>query len=84
MNNHFLDIIKTRRSCRKYSAEQITDQELAAVLEAGTYAPTSRGLQSPFIVAVQQKELRELLAVYFEQDVSHDVYDRVDGERYVT
>ncbi|MCI5580561.1 MAG: nitroreductase [Phocaeicola plebeius] len=62
MNNHFLDIIKTRRSCRKYSAEQITDQELAAVLEAGTYAPTSRGLQSPFIVAVQQKELRELLA----------------------
>ena len=31
-----------------------------------------------------EQELRELLAVYFEQDVSHDVYDRVDGERYVT
>lgn len=31
-----------------------------------------------------EQELRELLAVYFEQDVSHEVYDRVDGERYVT
>ena len=30
-----------------------------------------------------EQELRELLAVYFEQDVSHEVYDRVDGERYV-
>ena len=43
MNNEFLEIIKTRRSCRQYKAEQITDEELKAVLEAGTYAPTSRG-----------------------------------------
>ena len=42
MNNEFLEIIKTRRSCRQYKAEQITDEELKAVLEAGTYAPTSR------------------------------------------
>lgn len=30
-----------------------------------------------------EQELRELLAVYYEQDVSHEVYDSVDGERYV-
>lgn len=29
-----------------------------------------------------EQELRELLAVYFEQDVSHEVYDSVDGARY--
>ena len=29
------------------------------------------------------EELRELLAVYYEQNVSHEVYDSVDGERYV-
>ena len=30
-----------------------------------------------------EQELRELLAVYYEQDVSHESYDSVDGERYV-
>ena len=29
------------------------------------------------------RALRELLAVYYERDVSYEVYDRVDGERYV-
>lgn len=43
----------TRRSVRKYKAEQISDAELDAVLRAGTYAPTAMGRQSPLIVAVQ-------------------------------
>ena len=55
-------MIRTRRSCRSYKPEQITDEQLNVVLEAGTYAPTSRGLQSPFIVAVQNDALKERLA----------------------
>lgn len=62
MENNFLELIRTRRSCRHYKPEQITDEELHAVLEAGTYAPTSRGLQSPYIVAVQNILLLEQLA----------------------
>ena len=62
METNFLEIIRTRRSCRSYKPEQITDDQLNLVLEAGTYAPTSRGLQSPFIVAVQNKELLNRLA----------------------
>ena len=62
METNFLEIIRTRRSCRSYKSEQITDGQLNAVLEAGTYAPTSRGLQSPFIVAIQNKELKVRLA----------------------
>ena len=62
MGINFLDIIRTRRSYRSYKPEQITDEQLNAVLEAGTYAPTSRGLQSPFIVAIQNEELKALLA----------------------
>lgn len=58
MEKETLQVIKTRRSCRAYKPEQITDEELAAVLEAGTYAPTSRGMQSPYIVAVQNADLR--------------------------
>ena len=62
MEKNFLEIIRTRRSCRSYKPEQITDEQLSVVLEAGTYAPTSRGLQSPFIVAVQNDALKERLA----------------------
>ena len=62
MEKNFLEIIRTRRSYRSYKPEQITDEQLNAVLEAGTYAPTSRGLQSPFIVAVQNEELKARLA----------------------
>lgn len=62
MNTEFLDLIKTRRSCRSYRPQQITDEELKAVLEAGTYAPTSRGMQAPYIVAVQNEALRRKLA----------------------
>ena len=62
MEKKFLEIIRTRRSYRSYQPEQITDEQLNAVLEAGTYAPTSRGLQSPFIVAIQDEELKARLA----------------------
>ena len=40
MTNETLETIKSRRSCRAYKPEQITDEELNAVLEAGTYAAT--------------------------------------------
>ena len=62
METNFLEIIRTRRSCRSYKPEQITDEQLNAVLEAGTYAPTSRGLQSPYIVAVQNEAQKSRLA----------------------
>ncbi len=61
MEKDFLQVIKTRRSCRKYRPEQISDEALNAILEAGTYAPTGMGLQSPFIVAVQNGELKSQL-----------------------
>ncbi|MCB6994263.1 nitroreductase [bacterium 210820-DFI.6.37] len=55
MNNEILKNIKTRRSIRKYKPRQITEDELRAVLEAGTYAPSGRGLQSPVLVVVQDE-----------------------------
>lgn len=51
-----LQDLKTRRSCRKYQSKQISDEELDAILEAGTYAPTGMGLQSPVIVVIKDKE----------------------------
>jgi len=54
--NEALNNLLTRRSCRAYKEEQIKTEELDAILEAGTFAPTGRGLQSPLIVAVQNPE----------------------------
>lgn len=57
-----LQDLKTRRSCRAYKPEQIKAEELDAILEAGTYAPTGMGKQSPVIVAVQDPATRDLLS----------------------
>ena len=56
-----LDDLKNRRSCRSYQPRQITEEELQQVLEAGMYAPTGMGKQSPIIIAVQNKEAIETL-----------------------
>ena len=40
MENEVLKAIKERRSIRRYKADQITDEELKTVLEAGTWAAT--------------------------------------------
>ena len=54
--------LKERRSIRAYNPEQIKEEELQKILEAGTYAPTGMGMQSPKIVAVQDKETRDYLS----------------------
>ncbi len=62
MNNPILENIRTRRSVRKYKEAQITEDELNTVLEAGTYAPSGRGLQSPILVAVQDPGTKSSLS----------------------
>lgn len=54
--NKTIEDIMTRRSVRKYKPEQITRDELDIVLNAGVVAPTAKNLQSPIIVAVQNRE----------------------------
>jgi nitroreductase len=55
MSKSTLSDLKKRRSIRVYKPEQIKDEELDAILEAGTYAPTGMGSQGVVIVAVQSK-----------------------------
>lgn len=61
LENEVLRNLHTRRSCRAYRPEQIKEEELETVLDAGTWAPTGQGLQSPVIIAVQDPAtIREL------------------------
>lgn len=59
--NEVLKVLEERRSCRKFKPDMITDEELNAVIKAGTYAPTGMGKQSPIIIAIKNKEKREEL-----------------------
>ena len=63
MQNEVITALKTRRSIRHYKPEQITDEELTTVLEAGTWAPTAKGVQDPWIVAVQNPALMEKISL---------------------
>jgi nitroreductase len=56
------EILKNRRSIRKYKAEQVTDAHLDAVLEAGIYAPSGMNTQNSIMVAVRDKETRDQLS----------------------
>jgi len=48
--------LKERRSCRSFRAEQVREEELKQILEAGIYAPSARGAQSAIIIVVQDQE----------------------------
>ena len=54
--NEVIRNIKERRSIRAYKNEQITDAQLDAILEAGSYAASGMGTQSTVLVAVQDPE----------------------------
>ena len=57
-----LQDIKDRRSCRKFDGRQIDDEQLNAILEAGTWAATGRGMQSPIMIVVQDKPTLDRLS----------------------
>ena len=56
-----LTTLKTRRSCRAYKPEHIEEEKLNAILEAGTYAATGMGKQSPIILVIKDPEVRAKL-----------------------
>ncbi len=54
-------IFLERRSIRKYKDTPVPEELLNKVLEAGTFAPTGMNRQTPVMVAVTNKEIRDLL-----------------------
>ncbi|HEX2947774.1 MAG TPA: nitroreductase family protein [Clostridia bacterium] len=60
ITNETLKVIKQRRSIRSFKAEQIREDELQTVMEAGLYAPNAGG-QAWHFTAVQNTELLERL-----------------------
>lgn len=57
-----METLLTRRSIRKYRPDMIPKETIDTIIKAGTYAATGRGVQSPIIIAVTNKELRDKLS----------------------
>ena len=60
--NEVLKALKERRSCRSYRPDPIPPETLEQILEAGTYAATGMGKQSPIMIAVTDKKVRDRLS----------------------
>lgn len=62
MNIEALENMKARRSCRAFLDRMPSRELLQKVCEAGTWAPTGHGKQSPLILAVTDRTLRDRLS----------------------
>lgn len=73
-----LKTIRERRSVRGFKPDMVPADIMDQIIEAGTYAATGMGRQSPIIVAVTNKELRDRLSVmnakYMGKDESFDPF----------
>ena len=71
--SNLLETMKTRRSIRKFKGEPIPKDILEQIIEAGTYAATGMNMQSPIIVAVTNKEIRDEFSKWNAEIMGKDI-----------
>ena len=57
-----LEIIRTRRSIRKYEPEAISEEEISKILEAGRWAPSAGNSQPWRFIVLRNEETKKELA----------------------
>ena len=62
MQNEMIELIKNRTSTKKFRDTPVPQELLDTIIEAGTWAPTGKNLQSPIILAITNKEVRDALS----------------------
>lgn len=61
IRNAVIDNMLKRRSIRRFRQEQISEEKLATILQAGLYAPSAGGRQGVIFVVSQDKDTNEKL-----------------------
>jgi nitroreductase len=74
LTNETLKVIKQRRSIRCYKKEQIKDEELQSVLEAGLYAPNA-GNQAWHFTVIQKKEILDKINDIAKETLKSHVFE---------
>lgn len=60
--NDTLRVLESRRSCRNFKPDMVKEEDLKAIIKAGTFAATGMGRQSPIIIAVTDKSMRDQIS----------------------
>ena len=72
--NETVNLMITRRSVRKFKSDMIPKEIIDEIITAGTYAASGRNSQSPIIIAVTNKELREKVIDLFSENGINKIY----------
>ncbi len=65
-----LELIKTRRSTRKFAAKPVEEEKLSAVIEAGRYAPSGGNSQTTRLIVVRDRAVMAKLAAAVKEQFS--------------
>ena len=77
--NTTMENLLTRRSVREYTDQMPPMEVIEEICEAGTYAPTGMNRQSPIIIAVTNKEMRDSLSRLNARVLENDSIDPFYG-----
>lgn len=66
--NDVIKAIRKRRSIRRYKSEQLSQEELNCILEAGIFAPSGGNSQTSHLLVIQNKEVLSKLKNLVEQE----------------
>lgn len=84
--NEILENIKARRSVRAYTGQQVSEEDLQAVLEAATYAPSGMHLETWHFTAIQNAdkltELNERIKGSFAKSDEPRLKERGQSKTY--
>jgi nitroreductase len=78
MENAVLKAIENRRSTRKYKEEQLTEEELQALLDAGIQAPSANNSQPWHFTVIQNRDMINLIS-----NLSREMMLKSDNEQIV-
>lgn len=78
MNETIKNMIE-RRSVRKYTSKPVPQEIVDEIIKAGTYAASGRGMQSPIIIEIRNKELRDRLSALNAKIMGKEDFDPFYG-----
>lgn len=86
INNEVIENIKKRRSIRSFSREQVSENELKTILEAGLNAPSGMNFQTWHFTAIQNSEtliiLNDLIKKAFAKSDDPHLKERANNDAY--
>lgn len=62
MYDELIKLVRERRSCKNFRPDKVADELVAKVVEAGVWAASGRGLQSPVVVRLKDAGLRSRIS----------------------